>query len=505
MLAKKAALMKPGTVLAGWLVTAARLAAKSAQRGELRRKRREAKVAMNSNAEQSVDEPQSTSAIDGELDDALARLNDQDRAAVTLRYLQNRPIREVAIELGISEEAATKRISRAVVKLRDIFTRRGIQLTPAVLVAALAAQADASAALSLTAHAVASSALQAVSQSSVASAAAVIAREALVASVWKPIGAIAAALLLLLTVTGIGWAAYQATQKSQRQTVSVGNASVNERPTFAVSIQPAPVKAPPIKVGVVVSLNTVNHKSTDVARNWDQLKVTSELISDPTIELYPLIEPGTRDNAEQNEHLSRLFPNRTPIDVTDAAALRQMDVIVASTICFPQPGALDAIESAVQNGTGLVIRQCLGGDGNGYAKPVVRRLRGVSEAEPDALLARHPSATRVLVQHELLGALSTKAAFRSYAYGAYGKLADGMTPLLQVDNPDGTVFELSKQPLQPHEGYGVYPLSIGQLGKGRIVSCAYAGDAVPVELTAATGGNFGVRLVRWAAGRPVEQ
>src|SRR4051794_4579515 len=37
--------LRDGTVLAGWLITAARLAAKAAVRGEMRRKRREQRVA----------------------------------------------------------------------------------------------------------------------------------------------------------------------------------------------------------------------------------------------------------------------------------------------------------------------------------------------------------------------------------------------------------------------------------------------------------------------------
>src|SRR3954466_6633446 len=53
MLASKAKSLRDGTILAGWLVTAARLAARSAQRGEMRRKQREHRVAgMKPQAEQ---------------------------------------------------------------------------------------------------------------------------------------------------------------------------------------------------------------------------------------------------------------------------------------------------------------------------------------------------------------------------------------------------------------------------------------------------------------------
>src|SRR4051812_4708352 len=61
MLASKARSLRDGTVLAGWLVTAARLAARSAQRGEMRRKQREQRVAaMNS----PVHQPDATGPLE---------------------------------------------------------------------------------------------------------------------------------------------------------------------------------------------------------------------------------------------------------------------------------------------------------------------------------------------------------------------------------------------------------------------------------------------------------
>src|SRR5215218_9807997 len=45
MLARKASAIRDGTVLGGWLITTARLAAKTALRGEIRRKRREQRAA----------------------------------------------------------------------------------------------------------------------------------------------------------------------------------------------------------------------------------------------------------------------------------------------------------------------------------------------------------------------------------------------------------------------------------------------------------------------------
>ena len=62
------------------------------------------------------------------LDEALARLREKDRAVVTLRYLEGQGIPEVAVALGISEAAVSKRLTRSLSKLRSSFARKGVQL-----------------------------------------------------------------------------------------------------------------------------------------------------------------------------------------------------------------------------------------------------------------------------------------------------------------------------------------------------------------------------------------
>ena len=59
------------------------------------------------------------------LDDALAHLGRKDRDAVLLKYIQGKTHRDVGAALGVSEEAARKRIDRAIDRLREIFRARG--------------------------------------------------------------------------------------------------------------------------------------------------------------------------------------------------------------------------------------------------------------------------------------------------------------------------------------------------------------------------------------------
>ena len=63
-----------------------------------------------------------------------------DRTAILLRFYEKKTLREVGQQLGITEDAAKKRVTRAVEKMRGSLTRRGVVLGGAGLVVLLAEQ-----------------------------------------------------------------------------------------------------------------------------------------------------------------------------------------------------------------------------------------------------------------------------------------------------------------------------------------------------------------------------
>jgi hypothetical protein len=71
------------------------------------------------------------------MNDALQELDEADREAVLLRYFGGQDFRSVGTALGISDDAARKRVGRAVGRLRGILLARGISSPESALMAAL--------------------------------------------------------------------------------------------------------------------------------------------------------------------------------------------------------------------------------------------------------------------------------------------------------------------------------------------------------------------------------
>lgn len=136
ILARKARSLGRNTVLSGWLYHTARLTTANFQRAELRRVRREQEAFMQSTAEETSNE-RAWEELSPLLDDAMARLRASDRDALVLRYFENKTLPEVGRALGVEDRAAQKRVTRALEKLRSLFTRRGVVSTAATIAAVL--------------------------------------------------------------------------------------------------------------------------------------------------------------------------------------------------------------------------------------------------------------------------------------------------------------------------------------------------------------------------------
>jgi RNA polymerase sigma factor (sigma-70 family) len=137
-LARQARRFQPDQPLAPWLYVVTR-------RTAIDHVRREARRAANERAAAEIapmnESPADWSRLGPLLDQAMARLDERDRAALVLRYFQNRSLREIGAALGASDDTAQKRVSRALDKLRGYFAARGLTVTAAALATEVAVHA----------------------------------------------------------------------------------------------------------------------------------------------------------------------------------------------------------------------------------------------------------------------------------------------------------------------------------------------------------------------------
>jgi RNA polymerase sigma factor (sigma-70 family) len=128
----------PGS-LAGWLHRSTRYAALNHLRDTRRRlaNERQAMEQLLINSESAPD----WERIRPVLDEALDSLGDEDREALLLRYFKNQDFRAVGLALGISDDTAQKRVSRAVERLREFFSKRNVTIGASGLVVLISANA----------------------------------------------------------------------------------------------------------------------------------------------------------------------------------------------------------------------------------------------------------------------------------------------------------------------------------------------------------------------------
>jgi RNA polymerase sigma factor (sigma-70 family) len=131
-LAQNAHRLKPPIVLGGWLHRHSCFIAQNALRAATRRRAREL-TAVSMNAEADDPWPHLAPQIDA----ALETLSSSDRDAVVLRFFEKHGFSSIGRALGMSEDAARMKISRALEKLRCLLGRRTAAVTVVALIALL--------------------------------------------------------------------------------------------------------------------------------------------------------------------------------------------------------------------------------------------------------------------------------------------------------------------------------------------------------------------------------
>jgi RNA polymerase sigma factor (sigma-70 family) len=132
-LSRKAAALMQHPTLTGWLHRSTRYAAIDAARAELRRQKLQQTLTAMPDTSPASGPRADWEQLRPVIDEAMDQLDDRDRELMLLHYFNALTFAEVGARMKLSEDAARKRVSRALDKLRGHLGRRGVTSTTAAL------------------------------------------------------------------------------------------------------------------------------------------------------------------------------------------------------------------------------------------------------------------------------------------------------------------------------------------------------------------------------------
>jgi hypothetical protein len=399
--------------------------------------------------------------------------------------------------LGTSEQAARKRVTRAVERLRKLAGARGSTMTTVALAAALTAYAApaapagmialaTTAALSAPTSAISTGAVALSKGAAVAGMSAVIKGTALVAS--------------LLIVISIAAAAVVHHYSAQSPIIAAEGAAPLVPAQKQNSAAPGEHHGN-VNVGVILSHQTAIGGGGIGFRSVERI-LKNELI-DPSLQLVPIVEPETSGDPDIAELVRRYFKSRRAIECSNVEAMhQQIDVIVAPGVSDLSPEMLDALERSVRDdGKGFLVRIYLGMLKPGYT-PRVLALAGLKEGQ--YANNKLPTACEIVSAHAIIGdrAGPVGTHLNMRPTGLYGVINGGEALIRVVDPGGATPYSFSsEETIQDRDDFVFATVYTATCGKGRIVGCPFG------TTDSATGpgeplNGLTSRAIHWLAEQP---
>lgn len=242
--------------LMGWLHRSTRYEALNHFRDEQRRiaRERQAMEQLLTDNEAAPD----WEAIRPILDEALDELGDDEREALLLRYFKGSDFRAVGENQGISDDAAQKRVSRALEKLREFLAKRGVTVGAGGLVAVISANSVQSAPAGLTAM---------ISSAALLAGTAVTSTTLIATSTTIAMTALQKILVSVAIAAAIGAGIYEARQASRLrdevQTLKAQQVPLNEQ---VAQLQEERDKATNIAAALSAENATLKKRPTEVVK-----------------------------------------------------------------------------------------------------------------------------------------------------------------------------------------------------------------------------------------------
>jgi RNA polymerase sigma factor (sigma-70 family) len=234
-LARKAGTLQRHTSIVGWIYKSVRYEARNIGRANRRRQDREQEAHTMNQLLQKSHEEVDWGQLVPVLDDGMHSLTESDRHAILLRFFERRKFAEVARALGLGEDAARKRVERAIQRLRAFVSKAGIPLSAAGLAEALEANAVTAAPTGIAAS-ISGAALAVAPDASVGPA---IFKAIMLSKTKMAIG------ICLLAISG-GWVRQMRQAGKLREENSALRAQLTELQTAAEKPRKTETNAPPI-------------------------------------------------------------------------------------------------------------------------------------------------------------------------------------------------------------------------------------------------------------------
>jgi len=486
VLARKAGSIKSAGQLPGWLISTTRFVCKDLLKRQRRRENNERKAAPMNQEVRDSDLENIWEEMSPVLDEALSRLKEPERSAVTMRYLENREIAEVAAALGISRDAAAKRIERVLNKLRDRLASKGVVASSATMSAAMLAKGVGALPMHLSQASIATGLLAA--KGLATGSAALLANSAIAAMSAKAKVMALAAMFAIALAGSLIWFAL---------------AQVRAAEPLKPGAIPAST-ASPIKVGVIVTENT---SQPEYGAHGNE--AIAAKLKDPAIDLYAIIDPGSADAPDVVEAMKQNFPPGHVIIGDNAQQLSKLNVIVACRAWTMRDEVLEALKNTVNDGVPLMYISQIGFQNPGMSTENCAALQGMTDVDYCCGPMGMISGT-IVSNHPLLGKLRVGSKIQiSHAMGPMGNFTG--TPLIASPDMQGRASpsgpleskpsEMAKWPTTQVSAGVFYPLLISQYGKGKIIGCGWHDPTPPMELDRANHGRFYIHCVQWLAGR----
>ncbi len=315
-LAMKARAIPRGMPLGGWLHRHAFFTATKAVRSESRRRARESIAAATAAMSRSTahsppdDDPDALrDRLVPHLDTELAALSPDDRAVLVLRFFEKRSLRSIATLLDIGEDAARKRVHRALDKLRRRLEKRGISLASGAALAALLPQALLTPPAGLAAS-VATGAVATAAAGTLAGAASVLQTLTTTVAAWfAKLGgsvAVAGAAAGIAVITG-GWAWWAHRPADAGRGIHATGTSARRPAPLAGATSEAPDLLPPLRASaflvpdaLVAARLLAPHHELDEEALFDLVADIAGDDDDSLIETNPVIAPQGRVAVVEN-------------------------------------------------------------------------------------------------------------------------------------------------------------------------------------------------------------